>query len=597
MSETLFKLGEKLSAAIQAGDAKEAASLAVQFSSLKLKLDINIKREELDLRNKEHEFSVRVHVEDRLSDGFYFNLQVKSSDTIQDLKKKVMLKYNFPEEVQRWIIGKKIPENENKLSQCSVKGSGHTLYLYLVTARSVGLSKQDYDMRHRALQSPEPLWPVPLSPLETQSHSSSNNTSPALASSPVLGMEEIGLGHSTYGMTRQTSRRSLNSGSNIIQEMLMGPNLSSLATLDSRQKSASLENAANGMELWGNEFIESSIASTHSTYRLREPSPTHPPETEKIGWVCPKCTFINLPVRPGCEMCTGPKPPGYKVPSGYHMTPEERMLLENDQLLEKMTREAQEREVLANYEELIATDNLDVILNTEAFQCPICFDDVDVEDGIVLRECLHMFCRGCLTEAVRFCEDAILKCPYQEGLYACQCVLQEREIRALVPEHIYLRYLQRGLDQAESQTINSYHCKTADCHGWCVYEDLVNFFKCPVCKLENCLTCKAIHEGLNCKQYQDDLKLRANNDIAAKQTAEMLQKLVADGEAMHCPQCHVVLQKKGGCDWIKCSICKTEICWVTKGPRWGPLGDGDLSGGCHCRTNGQKCHPNCVNCH
>ena len=45
--------------------------------------------------------------------------------------------------------------------------------------------------------------------------------------------------------------------------------------------------------------------------------------------------------------------------------------------------------------------------------------------------------------------------------------------------------------------------------------------------------------------------------------------MVKEGEAMHCPQCKVILQKKDGCDWLKCSICKTEICWVTKGPRWG----------------------------
>lgn len=48
------------------------------------------------------------------------------------------------------------------------------------------------------------------------------------------------------------------------------------------------------------------------------------------------------------------------------------------------------------------------------------------------------------------------------------------------------------------------------------------------------------------------------------------QDMVNKGDAMHCPQCKVILQKKDGCDWIKCSICKTEICWVTKGPRWGP---------------------------
>ena len=39
---------------------------------------------------------------------------------------------------------------------------------------------------------------------------------------------------------------------------------------------------------------------------------------------------------------------------------------------------------------------------------------------------------------------------------------------------------------------------------------------------------------------------------------------------MHCPQCRIVVQKKDGCDWIRCTVCHTEICWVTKGPRWGP---------------------------
>jgi len=46
---------------------------------------------------------------------------------------------------------------------------------------------------------------------------------------------------------------------------------------------------------------------------------------------------------------------------------------------------------------------------------------------------------------------------------------------------------------------------------------------------------------------------------------------VANGEAMYCPNknCGLIIQKKNGCDWIRCS-CRTEICWVTKGPRWGP---------------------------
>ena len=43
-----------------------------------------------------------------------------------------------------------------------------------------------------------------------------------------------------------------------------------------------------------------------------------------------------------------------------------------------------------------------------------------------------------------------------------------------------------------------------------------------VCVQVNCLTCKAIHEGINCQEYQDDLRRRAADDEAAKATQEML---------------------------------------------------------------------------
>lgn len=59
----------------------------------------------------------------------------------------------------------------------------------------------------------------------------------------------------------------------------------------------------------------------------------------------------------------------------------------------------------------------------------------------------------------------------------------------------------------------------------------------------------------------------------------------------------VILMKKWGCDWLKCSMCKTEICWVTRGIRWGPEGKGDTSAGCRCGVNGVKCHPKCNYCH
>lgn len=104
----------------------------------------------------------------------------------------------------------------------------------------------------------------------------------------------------------------------------------------------------------------------------------------------------------------------------------------------------------------------------------------------------------------------------------------------------------------------------------------------------------------------------------ARRTGEMLNAMIGKGEAMKCPVCQVreteqfitndyqrlldmysqvVLMKKWGCDWLKCSMCKTEICWVTRGIRWGPEGKGDTSAGCRCGVNGIKCHPKCNYCH
>ncbi|GCC21315.1 hypothetical protein chiPu_0019782 [Chiloscyllium punctatum] len=75
---------------------------------------------------------------------------------------------------------------------------------------------------------------------------------------------------------------------------------------------------------------------------------------------------------------------------------------------------------------------------------------------------------------------------------------------------------------------------------------------------------------MNCMQYQDDLRNRAMNDSAARRTTEMLKTMVQRGDAMHCPKCKIIVQLKDGCDWLRCPICHTEICWVTKGYRWGP---------------------------
>lgn len=86
---------------------------------------------------------------------------------------------------------------------------------------------------------------------------------------------------------------------------------------------------------------------------------------------------------------------------------------------------------------------------------------------------------------------------------------------------------------------------------------------------------QAIHAGFSCKEYQH--KLFEDSDPNSIATREYLKQQIEIGEAMHCPGpgCNVIIYRNEGCDWIQCSMCFIEICWVTKGPRWGPNGKGN----------------------
>ncbi|XP_046542359.1 ranBP-type and C3HC4-type zinc finger-containing protein 1-like isoform X1 [Haliotis rubra] len=645
--EHLRKILELLQAAILAGDGERAKQIAHRLAVEKVKLDIKVDETEIERRRNEPSISVKVHVEDRETSGCPVNLKVKPSDTIGDLKRKMFLEYEFPVEVQRWIIGRKIPQDRDTLHRCNIRSSGHTVYLYLATARSVNLEPNQMDTMNTLGRTPPEMSGDYMTmanfrqsqrgqggavqrssrpPSRQQSNvSTGSGSTPSQfseAASPESFVDPLRASGSVPS-SRPNKGLSLNVGRGQAQFQSFGRGQGQFQSSGRGQG----QNVGRGQAQGGGrgqgqfpgmgrahgpihsppEFLEEHVLISSSPPGATGggvQSAVSPESSAEIGWQCPACTFINKPTRPGCEVCGGDRPPDYEVPIGYIMTKEELCWLADREDQERLVQEAEEftrqqerQRSTENFNQLLELENRDLVPNTEVFDCPICFDTIAPGEGVVLRECLHLFCQDCLMNAVRMTEEASLKCPFQDDLYTCEAMLQDREVRALVSDEIYARYLQRSLDTAESQASNSYHCKTPDCHGWCIYEDLVNFFSCPVCRKENCLTCKAIHENMNCREYQEDLKRRSSNDKAAQQTQKMLERLVTEGEAMPCPQCKVIVQKKDGCDWIKCSICKTEICWVTKGPRWGPKGEGDISGGCGCRVNGAKCDPQCNNCH
>ncbi|XP_050718529.1 uncharacterized protein LOC126999735 [Eriocheir sinensis] len=298
----------------------------------------------------------------------------------------------------------------------------------------------------------------------------------------------------------------------------------------------------------------------------------HPSPSRVHGWVCPSCTLVNTWSRPGCEACATERP------GTSH---------------QQVTGADGKGSGLGAVVSVL--DRQGYVPNPHPFECRVCFLDVDSGQGVVLRDCLHTFCRECLANAVRYSDTADVKCPYRDNQYSCDSSLQDREIKALVTEKEYEQHLNKSVKQAEGAMQNVFHCLTPDCPGFCQFEDNVNEFHCDVCGKVNCLTCQAQHEGTTCQEYQDDLASKV--DEAAMKTKKFFDDMIRRGDGLPCPKCSVMLVRKWGCDWMRCPMCRTEICWVTRGPRWGPGGPGDVSGGCKCGIRGQKCHPKCTYCH
>lgn len=174
-------------------------------------------------------------------------------------------------------------------------------------------------------------------------------------------------------------------------------------------------------------------------------------------WLCTTCELMNSNIRTKCAFCNIEKP-------------------------KPIVKKSQ-------YEELLTLEEGEIIECYEEFECLICTMEYGIGEGFMLRECLHVFCKECLSNQIINSESPQVKCPYMTDDYSCDCFLQDREIRAAITQQDYEKYLENSLKMAERGIKESYHCLTVDCHGWWINEEEANAVNCPVCGIQNCLNC------------------------------------------------------------------------------------------------------------
>ena len=272
------------------------------------------------------------------------------------------------------------------------------------------------------------------------------------------------------------------------------------------------------------------------------------------------------------------------------------------QMLDDEIRKKERQEESSIYDVLPAlldADNNDYIENFEAFECTVCLVEAAVGEGVILKNCLHNFCKICIIEQVKNADEFNVKCPHADEKGSCEFSVQEREIRYLVPDDVYEKHLEKSLKQYEGALgSDAYHCKTPDCRGFVEVDENLRGFTCEVCRVINCIGCKVIHTGKNCQEYQDELNPDGKRKRENAESETAIENLIASDQALWCPRCGIPVMKDQGCDFIKCTACQLGICWRMKKPRL-PFtkNNGQVVDGCHCKENGKLCHPQCKNCH
>lgn len=126
------RLLRKLEAAIASGNHQKAAGLAKELARLKIHCSVVRQRSVVTGTNVTEVVNVNMYIEDKLAHQGPIPLQLPTIMTVAQLKTKIHVEFEIPTNVQRWIIGKNLADNDNSTLHELQAVEGSPIFLYLV---------------------------------------------------------------------------------------------------------------------------------------------------------------------------------------------------------------------------------------------------------------------------------------------------------------------------------------------------------------------------------------------------------------------------------------------------------------------------------
>lgn len=253
--------------------------------------------------------------------------------------------------------------------------------------------------------------------------------------------------------------------------------------------------------------------------------------------------------------------PSKLVRCGGEVRDEEIKALLSPDAYDKYTTEMLYKMNVVEVAELI--QEYEFVENKNEFHCDVCMEDCKPGEGIVLKSCLHQYCKKCIGKYIQEAGEAEIPCPWRDddGL-RCIGMISEMEVRSLIPMDSYRRYLDISLAEAEAATPNAYHCKTPNCKYWVEIDANVESFDCGLCRRTNCVRCKAVHQGISCEAYYDMTHGNDRRALENAATENQVRGLLQTKRAQNCPKCGILVQRFDGCRHMICTKCKHDFQWT-----------------------------------
>jgi hypothetical protein len=221
-----------------------------------------------------------------------------------------------------------------------------------------------------------------------------------------------------------------------------------------------------------------------------------------------------------------------------------------------------------------------------ALNCPICFMEIDEHNKIKIN-CEHIYCRECivsyLEEEIKNSRVKSIKCPTK----GCeqQGVFTEEQIKALVSEDYYGKYI-KFLDRERiKENPSLILCPIADCEGYANKSDIISNPSNANPSNNNLLIEENVQQPLlaNTNNNYDTIINVGNTKIVCNRGHPFCSKC---NQAWHgetqceedreikdfatnsgfivkkCPQCKVWTEKNSGCNHMTCQQCTFSWCWL-----------------------------------